>query len=220
MPDNVIITDVSPSSVQGRNTAAIIIKMKQIKKELDLSNQDIVDMIQEAGYYVSLSSIKRIFAEGSENQGFRYRDTIQPVSRVMLGIKPQATIEAAAEENQLVVHSQLEALRSVSLLKDDMINELQYENESIRKQLDKAQTDLTTQVETIRTESKAKVDYLKEDIKRKNKIITILAVALSVIIIAIIALLIADRLNPTWGYFRTALLNANAFSPTNAFKTL
>lgn len=220
MSEAEIITKVVPVSAQEKNTAAVIIQLKEIKKELDLSNQDIFDMVQDAGGYVSLSSVKRVFADGSENQGFRYKDTIQPISRVLLGVKPQATMEAAAEDNQQVAQSQLDALKSVSLIKDELIDELQYENEAIRKQLYRAQSELTTQADTLRAESKAKVDYLKEDVKRKNKIIAILAVALSVILVAIIVLLVADRLNPTWGYFRTSLLNANAFSPTNAFKTL
>lgn len=47
-------------------------------------------MVEENGDSVSLATIKRIFASGSEEQRFRYEDTVAPVARVLFGSKRPA----------------------------------------------------------------------------------------------------------------------------------
>ena len=105
----------------------IIIQLKQIKYERELSVQDIHDMVKAAGFATSPSSIRRVFSEGSEEQNFRYQDTIQPIAQVMIGVHEEAEPLNAAEAD---------ALKQIALLKDSMINDLQKENEQLRVRVD------------------------------------------------------------------------------------
>ena len=66
-----------------RNT---IRRLKEIKKEQGLSISQIMDMMEERGQYVSEPTLKRIFADGSEEKNFRYQDTIMPVADVLLDL--------------------------------------------------------------------------------------------------------------------------------------
>lgn len=67
----------------------IIAHLKAIKEEENLSCQEIFEMVEENGDSVSLATTKRIFASGSEEQRFRYEDTVAPVARVLFGeLKP------------------------------------------------------------------------------------------------------------------------------------
>ena len=68
------------------HTHDLILRLKEIQAEQNLSPQRIYDMVEAAGYHVSLNSIKRVFSPGSENEHFRYHDTVQPISRVLLGV--------------------------------------------------------------------------------------------------------------------------------------
>ena len=68
----------------------IIAHLKAIKEEENLSCQEIFEMVEENGDSVSLATIKRIFASGSEEQRFRYEDTVAPVARVLFGSKRPA----------------------------------------------------------------------------------------------------------------------------------
>ena len=68
------------------NTHDLILRLKEIKEEHSLTIQTIFDMTEASGSHVSLNSIKRIFADGSENEHFRSPDTLQPVARILLGI--------------------------------------------------------------------------------------------------------------------------------------
>ena len=105
----------------------IIIQLKQIKYERDLSMQDIHDMVRAAGFATSQSSIRRVFSEGSEEQNFRYQDTIQPIAQVLIGVHEEAEPLNAAEAD---------ALKNIALLKDSMIEELQRENEQLKARVD------------------------------------------------------------------------------------
>ena len=61
-------------------------RLKEIKAEQNLSIPKIMDIMEERGQYVSEPTLKKIFAEGSENQNFRYQDSIAPVADVLLDI--------------------------------------------------------------------------------------------------------------------------------------
>ena len=61
-----------------------IVKLKKIKEEQDLSIKKIMDLIEEHGMFVSEGTLKKIFADGSEERNFRYQDTIAPLADVLL----------------------------------------------------------------------------------------------------------------------------------------
>ena len=63
-----------------------IVKLKKIREEQDLSIPKIMDLIEERGQFVSEGTLKKIFAEGSEEKNFRYQDTIAPLADVLLDI--------------------------------------------------------------------------------------------------------------------------------------
>lgn len=67
-------------------TPEIIEKLKAVKEERGYSLQDIVDMTEEAGCAVSLTTVKRVFSNSAKEQTFRYSKTIKPIADVLLGL--------------------------------------------------------------------------------------------------------------------------------------
>ena len=61
-------------------------RLKEIKSEQGLTIPKIMDLLEERGQFVSESTIKRVFADGSEEQSFRYQDSIAPIADVLLDI--------------------------------------------------------------------------------------------------------------------------------------
>ena len=59
-------------------------RLKQIKSEQGLTVPKIMDLMEERGQFVSEATIKRVFADGSEEQNFRYQDSIAPIADVLL----------------------------------------------------------------------------------------------------------------------------------------
>lgn len=61
-------------------------RLKQIKNEQGLSIPQIMDMMEKQGKFVSEATIKKVFADGSEEKTFRYQDSIAPIADVLLDI--------------------------------------------------------------------------------------------------------------------------------------
>jgi len=61
-------------------------RLKEIKTEQGLTIPKIMELLDERGQFVSESTIKRVFADGSEEQSFRYQDSIAPIADVLLDI--------------------------------------------------------------------------------------------------------------------------------------
>lgn len=80
-----------------------IVKLKKIKEEQNLSISKIMDLIEERGQFVSEGTMKKIFADGSEEKNFRYQDTIAPLADVLMDIYgDQSGIEDADSLRQII----------------------------------------------------------------------------------------------------------------------
>ena len=73
----------------------IVTRLKRVREENGLSYQRICDLVEQNGDAVSLSTIRRVFEDGSENYGFQYENTLLPIARAVLDIYPSAESEGA-----------------------------------------------------------------------------------------------------------------------------
>ena len=111
----------------------IILQLKTIKEDTDLTNQEILEMVEASGGITSISTIRRVFAQGSEYENFSYRNTIQPISHALLAISEP---EKVTDVDENVLQAQLDALKQVAELKDAMIADLQRELEAERRKVE------------------------------------------------------------------------------------
>lgn len=131
------------------DTREIILKLKQAKIERNLSNNDIVDL---TNHYVSLSSVQRVFADGSENSSFRYEDTIRPLVKALLDMD---TIEDSDDMDT-------KALKSLLKLKNQRIEELE-------NQLKESKIKNHEKIEKERVQYERHIKLLDEQIALKDK---------------------------------------------------
>ena len=139
-----------------------IIQLKEVKKERELSSAEIHAMVMAAGYNLSLASVKRVFAEHSEEQGFHYTDTILPIVQVLLSVKEETTAENRPTDTEV------DALKSVLLLKEKMIEELTKQVAELRQERD----DAKLRAALYRAELEACTESLMlvtESIRQENK---------------------------------------------------
>lgn len=106
----------------------IVLQLKQIKEERELTCQEIYDMVISSGGDLSLATIKRVFAPGSENAGFRFRDTLQPIVKVLCAVEETTTENPPSD-------TEVDALKNVVLLKETMIEELTAAKEKLEAML-------------------------------------------------------------------------------------
>lgn len=92
------------------HTSDLIRQLKIIRENQNLSFQQIYSMLEDANLHVSLNSIKKVFSDGSENERFRYHDTLQPIARVLLGVYGEDRGD-----------SEIDALHAAIRVKDELI---------------------------------------------------------------------------------------------------
>ena len=127
------------------NTQNIISKLKEVKKQNELTLPRILDMIEANGDYLSMTTLRRVFAANSEQEdSFNYDKTIRPIANVLLlqeEYAPEGTVSTTENE----------ALKAVLKLKNEEI-------ESLKKQ-----------IEIMRKMYEERIDFLIDQIRKKDK---------------------------------------------------
>lgn len=122
-------------------TRKIILELKKIKEENEYTLRHIQEMMEEKGEFVSMTTLRRVFADGSEDIKFRYEDTIKPIARILI-------IDDCDEQQQ---DQKIQALEDIITLKNEHIAELE-------KQLD-----------TLRDSYQKRIDFLKDRLAKADE---------------------------------------------------
>lgn len=69
------------------NTRDVILKLKEVKNEKNLSIGKILELMEKNGDYLSKSTVARVFTDGSESKSFMYEETIRPIAKALLDME-------------------------------------------------------------------------------------------------------------------------------------
>lgn len=135
--------------------ANIIERLKEVKRnQPDITLQKISE---HTG--VSLTTVTRIFADGSEGTAFRY-DSIRPIAQMLLGLD---SLDEGDDDEK--------ALKAIVQYKDVRIKELE-------TTLAEERAKHSRKLEKERDQSKKSIDFLKHQVNLKDERITTLMKAL------------------------------------------
>lgn len=136
-------------------------RLKEIKEEQGLSVSQIMSKMAEKGYPVSESTLKRIFAPGSEKMSFRYQESIAPVAEVLFEEYGDTGVTDDAAE-----------LRKIIADRDKTIENLMIkieEQEKSAQQFQKMCSERRTLLESHISDLQAEVELLRSQIEKKDK---------------------------------------------------
>ena len=131
------------------DTRELIIELKKARKEKDITLPRLLDMLSAQRKDVGMTTLKRVFKEGSEdNDSFKY-STLRPIAEVLLD-----------EDNDGTSLQDLEIVRLQSEIKakDDAIVTL---NNQINS--------LIEQIELLRAEDAKQIEFLHNQIRLKDQ---------------------------------------------------
>lgn len=140
------------------NTKDIILKLKEVRKEKDLSYGDILELMEKNGDYLSKSTISRVFQDGSETQSFRYEETIRPIAKALLDIE---NIED--DDN-----TDVRAMKSLLQYKIQRIEELEQQIEQLESSFNKERIKIHEKMEQEREQWSRSLEFLKAQITLKD----------------------------------------------------
>ena len=117
----------------------LIEKLRAAKIVKHLSCQEIVDITEQNGEAVSMSTVRRVFGKDSNANDFRYKQTLWPIARAVLGIdeelhppETRPTIEQAEQD-----YTTIEALKALVDFKSEMLARAEKEIELLRAEIEK-----------------------------------------------------------------------------------
>lgn len=119
-------------------TRQAIIDLKRVKEQNELSCQKIYEACEKNGEYIGMTTIRRLFASGSEDKTNDFRtDTLNAVLHAVLGTSSDALSKAEDDALKAVIEMNDKLLAE----KDETIRQLTRELEDTRLRLE-ATTDL------------------------------------------------------------------------------
>lgn len=119
------------------HTQEIIARLKVVRAEKGYSYQRIADMTEEIGEAVSLSTVKRVFADGVSD--FRWA-TIKPIATVVLGVgfeTPKPNEDDPDQPHRY--YAVIEGLKAVVEAKGDLIASKNQSITFLKRQLHRQQ---------------------------------------------------------------------------------
>lgn len=137
----------------------VIIKLKQVREERNLSFSDILKMMEGNGDYLSKSTLSRVFSDGSEELSFRYEETIRPIANALLDI------DNIEDDDNMDVG----AMKTLLKYKIERIQELEHQVSKLECALDKEKIKYHEKLDKERARHAKSIDFLKEQISLKDK---------------------------------------------------
>ena len=122
----------------------IILRLKEVKSERNLSLQKIYDMLEERNEHLSMATLSRVFSAGSEDSSYNYDGTIRPLVTLLVHNDTRGESATAAEAD---------TLKAVIAAKTDHIEHLQ------------------KQLEDERADARRRIDFLKQRLARMDAVI-------------------------------------------------
>ena len=114
----------------------LIKQLKEIKEKNEITYPRILDRMEKNGKYVSLTTLRRVFADGSDGSNFNYETTLLPIAEVLLEAEDVPTAESPTA-------AQIDGLRAVIPVQNEEIARLH----DLKEHLEKRVEFLLTQIE-------------------------------------------------------------------------
>ena len=131
-------------------------RLRKVKKDQGLTVPQILELLDKKGYFLSETTVKRVFAENHDALSFRYRDTIAPLADVLLDLYEDKSGSSDVAALKAMIHD-----------KNKMIDMLIVKNEELKADYDKRISHLQKQVERLENH----LDFRERVIERKDAVI-------------------------------------------------
>lgn len=109
-----------------KKISEIIRNLKRVRSEDGLSISEIVKLCEENGESVSETTVKKVFAEGSEAFSFNYENTLKPIINALLGDH-----EETAETDMMISVAEFKAAKI-----KDLESQLERMENSYKRRID------------------------------------------------------------------------------------
>lgn len=116
----------------------LIRQLKEIKSKNEITYPRIMERLEKNGKFVSLTTLRRVFADGSESGSFSYENTLLPIAEVLLNAEdvptqPDNPYAKEIDGLKAVIHVQNEEIARLHEMKEHLENRITFLLEQIEK---------------------------------------------------------------------------------------
>ncbi len=117
---------------------ALIRQLKEAKARNEVTYPRIMERLEKNGKFVSLTTLRRVFADGSESTNFSYDETLLPLAEVLLNVEDVPTPDASPYAKEIdglkaVIHVQNEEIARLHDMKEHLESRITFLLEQIEK---------------------------------------------------------------------------------------
>ena len=143
------------------DTRDVILALKRVKNEEKLSLDKILELVEkkDPSMAVSKTTIQRVFRKGSENQIFRYENTLRPIANALLDM------ETVKKDD----NPELQAIKEILKHKMEIIEECRRTNEELKQALKEEKHKYHEKLEKETEKFQKSLDFAKRQIELKDK---------------------------------------------------
>jgi len=153
MHDTILPTEVS--RMELTRSQELIRQLKEIKTKNEITYPRIMERMEKNGKFVSLTTLRRVFADGSElnADSFNYENTLLPIAEALLNVEDLPTPADSPYAKEIdglkaVIHVQNEEIARLHEMKEHLESRITFlleqkdrrmdeKDETIRRLMDK-----------------------------------------------------------------------------------
>lgn len=119
-----------------------IIELKRVVAELGLKPLDVFDMVEKAKLDISLSSVRRVLADGSEDANFDFKNIVMPIANLFIDLDGESNMDSP----------QVSLMKELLLAKKEIIERQEKEISELKLQLAEEKNKHHDRIEKINAE--------------------------------------------------------------------
>ena len=111
----------------------LVKQLKEAKARKEFTYPRIMEHLEKNGKYISLTTLRRVFADGSENnaESFNYETTLLPIAEVLLNAEDIPTAESSPYAKEIdglkaVIHVHNEEIARLHDIKEHLENRITF----------------------------------------------------------------------------------------------
>lgn len=131
---------VGVSCMELTRSQELIKQLKEVKEKNEITYPRILERLEKNGKFVSLTTLRRVFADGSEKSAnnFSYENTLLPIAEVLLNAEdvptpPDSPYAKELDALKAVIHVQNEEIARLHEMKEHLESRITFLLEQIEK---------------------------------------------------------------------------------------
>lgn len=123
--------------------------LKELKEQNEITFPRILELMETKGKTVSLSTLRRVFSNGSDANSFSYENTLLPIKEALQSIESGEVIQNAHSKELEALRKEIDGLKAVVACQNEELSQLYQTKEFLQERIRFMQDQITKKDDRI-----------------------------------------------------------------------